>query len=141
MPEASRKRWHAAIAELSSLQFKHSLDAVAVGQAVEKHLRNKKCEGCDLKLARFGLPEGKKRWCSGCAKAHVGAVDVVSKKCEGCGLKHPNYGLPSEGTRKRWCLGCAPKVAVASGRRRKAEDLLWANKPKAADPSLTMPGI
>jgi hypothetical protein len=92
-----------------------------------KDLINKKCEGCDLKLARFGLPEGKKRWCSGCAKAHVGAVDVVSKKCEGCGLKHPNYGLLSEGTRKRWCLGCAPKVAVASGRRRKAEDLLWAN--------------
>jgi hypothetical protein len=36
---------------------------------------NKKCEDCELKAPRFGLPsEGKKRWCAGCAKAHVGAV-------------------------------------------------------------------
>jgi hypothetical protein len=106
-------------------------------------LINKKCEGCGLKVARLGLPaEGKKRWCSGCAKAHAGAVDVVSKKCEGCGLKTANYGLLSEGKRRRWCLGCVPKVALASGRRgQAAEDLLWGNKPKAADPPLTMSGL
>jgi hypothetical protein len=103
----------------------------------------KHCEGCSLKEPNYGLPaEGKRRWCSGCAKAHVGAVDVVSKKCEGCGLKTANYGLLSEGKRRRWCLGCAPKVALASGRRKQAgEDLLWANKPKAADPPLTIPGL
>ena len=67
MPEASRKRWHAAIAELASLQFKLSLDAVAVSQAVAKQLRSrKKCEGCGLKQPTFGLPaEGRRRWCSG----------------------------------------------------------------------------
>jgi hypothetical protein len=103
---------------------------------------NKKCEGCGLKGASLGLPaEGKRRWCSGCAKVHAGAVNVVSKKCEGCGLKTANYGLISEGKRRRWCLGCAPKVALAIGRRGKAgKDLLWANKPKAADPPLTMSG-
>ena len=41
----------------------------------------KKCEGCGLKQPNFGLPaEGKKRWCAGCAKGHVRAVDVVKKK-------------------------------------------------------------
>ena len=82
------------------------------------------------------------RWCAGCAKAHAGAEDVVSKKCEGCGLKMASFGLLSEGKRRRWCLGCAPKVASASGRRGKAgEDLLRVNKPKAADPPLTMSGL
>jgi hypothetical protein len=51
-------------------------------------------------------PEGKKRWCGGCAKGHVGAVNVAAKMCEGCGLKQPNFGLPVEG-KKRWCAGCA----------------------------------
>ena len=37
---------------------------------------SKKCEICKLKLARRGK-DGKKRWCAGCAKVHVGAVNVV----------------------------------------------------------------
>ena len=41
---------------------------------------NKKCEDCQLKVPSFGLPaEGKKRWCSGCAKAHAEAVDICNK--------------------------------------------------------------
>ena len=51
-----------------------------------------------MKQSTFGLPaEGKKRWCAGCAKAHVGAVDVKNKKCEGCGVKRSTFGLPTEG--------------------------------------------
>jgi hypothetical protein len=43
--------------------------------AVDIGNRNKKCEGCKLKRPTFGLPaEGKRRWCSGCAKAHAGVV-------------------------------------------------------------------
>ena len=61
----------------------------------------------------LGLPvEGKARWCSGCAKAHAGAVDIRKEKCEGCGLKHSNFGLPAEGKR-RWCAGCAKGHAGA----------------------------
>ena len=72
----------------------------------------KKCEGCQLKRPIFGfLAEGKKRWCSGCAKAHTGAVDIKRKKCESCGLKRPTFGLPSEGKKRRWCIDCAPKAA------------------------------
>ena len=44
------------------------------------NLSNKKCEGCELKAASFGLPtERKKRWCGDCApkgarrpRAHAG---------------------------------------------------------------------
>ena len=124
MPEASRKRWHAAIAELSSLQFKLSLDAVAVSQAVAKQLQlrsSKKCEDCGLKQPTFGLPAegGRKRWCGGCAKGHAGAAAVGRTMCEGCGLKQPNFGLPAEGGRKRWCGGCAKghAGAVTGGRK------------------------
>jgi hypothetical protein len=71
-------------------------------------LVNKKCEGCQLKQAHFGLlSDGKKRWCGGCAKGHMGAVNVDSNKCEGCRAKQPLYGLPSEGKKPRWCGGCA----------------------------------
>ena len=60
-----------------------------------------------MKAPNFGLSaEGKRRWCSGCAKAHTGAADLVHKKCEGCGLKQSICGLPAEGKR-RWCAGCA----------------------------------
>jgi hypothetical protein len=75
----------------------------------------KRCEGCQLKQPNFGLQsEGKARWCSGCAKAHVGTEDLLSKKCEGCGLKVPNFGLPVEG-KKRWCAGCAKALIVPEG--------------------------
>ena len=71
------------------------------------NVKNKKCEGCQLKVPSFGLPaEGKARWCSGCAKAHVGAADIMNKKCEGCQLKAPHFGLPAEG-KAWWSGGCA----------------------------------
>jgi hypothetical protein len=53
---------------------------------------NKKCEDCQLKVPSFGLPaEGKKRWCSGCAKAHAGAVAADSWKSSvgGAGVEKP----------------------------------------------------
>jgi hypothetical protein len=69
---------------------------------------HKKCEACGLKVARLGLPAEprKKRWCSGCAKAHAGAEEPVHKMCEGCGLKQPSFGLPADG-KKRWCSDCS----------------------------------
>jgi predicted Fe-S protein YdhL (DUF1289 family) len=61
----------------------------------------------------FGLlAEGKRRWCSGCAKGHAGVVNIASKKCESCQLKVPSFGLPAEG-KKRWCSGCAKAHAGA----------------------------
>ena len=78
--------------------------------------KTKKCEDCHLKAASFALPAGKRRWCSGCAKGHVGAAGSktyhTSKKCEGCQLKQPVFGLPAEG-KKRWCSGCAKGHAGA----------------------------
>jgi hypothetical protein len=75
---------------------------------------DRKCEDCGLKWPSFGLPvEGKKWWCAGCAKAHVGAKSLgANKMCEGCGLKQPSFGLPAEG-KKWWCAGCA-KAHVGS---------------------------
>ena len=74
------------------------------------NVQSKMCDDCQLKQPSFGLPaEGKARWCSGCAKGHAGAEDVLtshSKKCEGCQLKRSNFGLPAEG-KARWCSGCA----------------------------------
>ena len=72
------------------------------------HVKNKRCEDCEVKEPRFGLPaEGKaRRWCGGCAKGHAGAVDFKNKECEGCLVKQARFGLPAEG-KKRWCAGCA----------------------------------
>jgi hypothetical protein len=72
------------------------------GERRQQEVRGLPAEGVNVWAAGAGAP----RWCSGCAKGHAGAVDVVSKKCEGCGLKQPHFGLPAEG-RKRWCSGCA----------------------------------
>ena len=64
--------------------------------------------------ASLGLPaEGKRRWCSGCAKGHVEAVYVSKKKCEDCQLKLPSFGLPGDGKKRRWCFGCAKGHAGA----------------------------
>jgi hypothetical protein len=78
-------------------------------------VKNKKCEDCELKLPTFGLPaEGKKRWCSGCAKAHAGAVDVGNTKCEGCLLKRARIWVPSpsDGRKRPLCTDCAPTAAT-----------------------------
>jgi hypothetical protein len=84
----------------------------------QNRTKQKKCEDCGLKQPSCGLPtEGKRWWCGGCAKGHVGAADLVSKKCEDCGLKQASCGLPSE-WKRRWCGGCAKGHAgVARGRR------------------------
>ena len=66
-----------------------------------------------MKRSSFGLPSDRmKRWCSGCAKGHAGAVDVSSKMCEGCGVKGASLKLPSD-RMKRWCSGCAKGHAGA----------------------------
>jgi hypothetical protein len=45
------------------------------------NVKSKKCEDCGPKQPNFGLPaEGKKQWCAGCAKGHVGAVDLRDKR-------------------------------------------------------------
>ena len=82
-----------------------------------------KCESCNMKVPNFGLVvDGKRRWCSGCAKAHVGAVDLMKrKKCELCQVKQPNFGLQSEGKR-RWCAGCAKAHVGAENLISKCED-------------------
>jgi hypothetical protein len=106
----SERRWCAGCAKA------HAGPTIQVVNSTRLDVASRKCEGCGLKLPKFGLAwlpsEGRlrfpseMRWCAGCAKAHVGAVDVASRKCECCGLKQPNFGLPSEGKR-RWCAGCA----------------------------------
>ena len=54
----------------------------------KSQLVSRSCEDCELKVPSFGLPaEGKRRWCSGCAKGHAGAVrrqSMNNKMCEGC---------------------------------------------------------
>jgi hypothetical protein len=58
-----------------------------------------------MKYQNFGLPtEGQTWWCGGCAKGHVGGMNVGSKKCEDCGIRQPSFGLPSE-EKVRWCSG------------------------------------
>jgi hypothetical protein len=64
--------------------------------------------GCDANT--------KRRWCSGCAKAHPGAVHC-QQKCEICKLKLARWrkGGRKDGKdgKKRWCAGCA-KVHVGA---------------------------
>jgi hypothetical protein len=65
------------------------------------------CEDCKLKRPFFGMkPDGKKRWCGGCAEAHAGEGNFA-RVCEGCLLKVPTFGLPSDGKTPRWCSDCA----------------------------------
>ena len=62
------------------------------------------CEDCEAKHASFGLgAEKKRRWCGACAKAHDGAMYLVSgpKMCEDCEAKHAGFGLPAE-KKRRW---------------------------------------
>lgn len=43
-------------------------------------LPRKMCEGCASKLPSYGLPaERRKRWCSACAHAHHGAVNLNTR--------------------------------------------------------------
>ena len=49
-----------------------------------------RCEDCALKAPSFGLPaEGRKRWCSGCAKAHAGAQSFESQRKRGAAQTDP----------------------------------------------------
>ena len=94
--------------------------AVSLLQPAKRH----KCEDCGLKRPSFGLAaEGKKmRWCSGCSKAHAGAVSKsAQQQCEDCGLKRPTFGLKAEGKKRRWCSGCskAHDGAVSLDKKRK----------------------
>jgi hypothetical protein len=99
-----------------------------MGHAGAVTILNKKCEDCGLNAAYFGLPsdrgrsgplasslglpaEGKKRWCTGCAKGHKGAASFINT-CEDCFHKFAIFGLPSDG-KKRWRGGCGKRHAGA----------------------------
>ena len=99
---------------------------------------SKKCEVCQLKQSCCGLPAGGNkwhlRWCSGCGKGHVGAVNVKMgrvKNCEGCGLKVPSLGLPADG-KARWCTSCrkAQVGAVSRGERHQQQDAMQEPGPR-----------
>ena len=68
----------------------------------------KMCEDCEAKHAGFGLgTEKKRRWCGACAKAHDGAMCLVSRRmCEDCEAKHAGFGLGTD-KKRRWCGACA----------------------------------
>ena len=87
------------------------------------HLKTRMCLECGKATASFGIPDevdpttGRKlQWCSACAKAHDGAVNINQlnqAKCEVCNEKNANFGLLAE-NRKRWCAGCGrPRGAVS----------------------------
>ena len=87
-----RKAWTQAIALLVGLKVQNGYGdedlTAAVGKALHRSSTQRVCETCKLKRRTFGLPSGRKpRWCSGCAKGHAGAVEVVDKKCEDCKIK------------------------------------------------------
>jgi hypothetical protein len=49
----------------------------------------RKCDDCREKYPSFGnVADGKKRWCSACAKSHPGCENLRAKKCEDRGLEH-----------------------------------------------------
>jgi hypothetical protein len=70
------------------------------------------CEDCaEPRRAVRGMPaEGKKRWCTPCAKAYPGTIDLNHPKCEVCHVKNANCGLPGE-LKSRWCAACARSYA------------------------------
>jgi hypothetical protein len=87
------------------------------------------CEGCHDKQPSFGLEaDGVNRWCSGCAKQHPGARDVVSKMCEDCHDKQPRYGLEANGVKHR-CFGCAKQHPGAKNVATKMCEGCHANQP------------
>ena len=119
LPLAVQAQFNEYLTGLAMLCREHQLDATQVGQAVTmavtKRLSSRLCEDCDLKQPSFGMvDERKRRWCSGCAKAHVGAVHLrPDRKCEDCGLKVPWFGMEAEPTKHRWCSRCAKAHAGA----------------------------
>jgi hypothetical protein len=62
------------------------------------------------------------RWCSGCAKPHVGAEDLGNKRCELCKKKTCTFGMREDRVR-RWCAGRARGGGGGGG----------AGQPRAAD--------
>ena len=130
LPLAVQAQFNEHLTGLAMMCREHQLDATQVGQAVTmaaaKRLSSRLCEDCDSKTPSYGLEdERKRRWCYGCAKAHVGAVHLhPERKCEDCGLKGRSFGMESDRNRMRWCSGCA-KVhagAVRLHKDRKCED-------------------
>jgi hypothetical protein len=86
------------------------------------------CEDCTEKYANYGIAGANanggtsRRWCSGCAKAHKGAVFHHVSRCVDCKEKTPYCGLPTDvlpnGTKSRkWCIECAKKHPGAVDRR------------------------
>ena len=125
LPPAVQAQFNEHLTDLAMMCREYQLDATQVGQAVTmavtKRLSARLCEDCDSKSPAFGL-EGdlsrKRRWCSGCAKAHAGAVNLKEKimQCQECGVKARNYGLESERV-KRWCGSCAKARGAVHSRK------------------------
>jgi hypothetical protein len=82
------------------------------------------CEECGLKQPNFGLlAEGRRRWCSGCAKPHAAAVDLTNRRCEDCQTKVATCGLLVDGKKdKRWCSGCVKAHPEGSDWRKMCAD-------------------
>ena len=140
LPPAVRAQFNEHLTGLAQLCREHQLDATQVGQAVTiavtKRLSSQLCEDCDKKGPSFGMkdehPEAsgshrtvqsRLRWCSGCAKAHAGAVNLKNwnSRCEDCGLNQGHYGLESE-RKKRWCRPCAKAHTGAVSLQKQCED-------------------
>ena len=127
LPLAVQAQFNEHLTGLAMLCREHQLDATQVGQAVTmavtKRLSSQLCEDCDKKCPSFGMEdEQKRRWCSGCAKAHAGAVNLKrNNRCEDCGLNQGHYGLESE-RMKRWCRPCAKLHAGAVSLHKQCED-------------------
>ena len=137
LPPEVQAQFNEHLACLAKLCSRHHLDANQVGQAVTKAVTKRLtyclCEDCNSKCPSFGILEDgeqKRRWCSGCAKSHLGSVSITAKfrkQCEDCGLKIPSFGMV-DGQHKmvsRWCSGCAKAhgaVSLPKQKKKACED-------------------
>jgi hypothetical protein len=84
-----RNVWQQAIAALVGLKMRNGLGekdmTAAVSTALRQSSSRRTCEDCGLTRPSLGLPaEGKQRWCSSCAKGHLGAANIGIQRCEDC---------------------------------------------------------
>ena len=114
-----KKIWKASMEGLAQLQSKRGIDKITLLAEVGRELTltnmpSNRCSECHAKWPKFGMPGGKFKpiWCSQCAKAHEGAVNLCGKRCEDCRETRVCYGLPAE-KKMRWCSPCGQAHAGA----------------------------
>ena len=114
-----KKIWKASMEGLAQLQSKTGIDKITLLAEVGRELTltnmpSNRCSECHAKWPKFGMPGGKFKpiWCSQCAKAHEGAVNLCGKRCEDCRETRVCYGLPAE-KKMRWCSPCGQAHAGA----------------------------